>query len=171
MKTLVKLPVPLLFFLSLFLGSCNKDDEKSATYDLICGKWEVTEIQFDVTIGGQSFTAYLINTYGFTEQEADLAAEENEKAYKDTWTGTMDYKEDGTYEFNVGGEYYSNDWYLSDDEKTIHVYITGHYMDFKLISVNEITMKLCFDQVYYYDINDDGIKDAIDYTNDFTLEK
>ena len=32
-------------------------------------------------------------------------------------------------------------------------------------------MKLRFDQVYYYDINADGIKDAIDYANDFTLEK
>ena len=83
----------------------------------------------------------------------------------------MEFKEDGTYEFNVGGENHSSYWFLSDDEKTIHVYFDGYYIDFDIVSVNENTMKLRFDQIYYIDLNSDGNKEAIAYLNDFTLEK
>lgn len=171
MKTLIKYPIPLVFILAVFLSNCSKDDEISATYKKICCEWVVTDIQFEVSIGGENLVNFLINTYGLSEAEAILAAEENEKVYRESWTGTMSFKDDGTYEFNVGGEYYSSDWYLSDDEKTIHVYFTSYYMDFDIISLDDEMMRLRFDQIYYVDINEDGHKEAIAYKNDFTLEK
>jgi len=44
-------------------------------------------------------------------------------------------------------------------------------MNFRIISLSENIMKLRFDHTYYYDFNDDGNKEAIDYNNDFTLGK
>ena len=44
-------------------------------------------------------------------------------------------------------------------------------MNFNIVSVDEKMMKLRLDQVYYVDIDNDGNKEAIDYNNDFTLEK
>jgi hypothetical protein len=155
----------------VFISSCSKEDEISATYKMICCEWVVSDIQFDVSIGGKNFVDFLIDTYSMTEEEAQAAVEENEKAYRESWTGTMSFKQDGTYEFNVGGEYYSSNWYLSEDEKTIHVFINGSYMDFDIIAVDEQMMKLRFDQIYYVDINKDGNKEAIAYMNDFTLER
>lgn len=171
MKTLFSYPIILLCVLVIFTSSCSKEDELSATYKMICGEWEVTDIQFDVSIGGQNLVDFLINTFGFTEEEAQAEFERNENAYRESWTGTMYFKQDGTYEFNVGGEYYSSDWYLSEDEKTIHVYFTGYYMDLDIVSLDEKMMRLRFDQIYYVDINNDYNKEAIAYMNDFTLEK
>lgn len=170
MKNLFSYPI-LLLMLVVFTGSCNKEDEKSVTYTKICGEWAVSDIQFEVTLGGQSLVDILMETYGLSEEEAQTIAEENEAAYRESWTGTMQFKQDGTYEFNVGGEYYSGNWFLSEDEKTIHVFISGQYMDFDIISINENMMMLRFDQIYYVDINEDGNKEAIAYMNDFTLEK
>jgi hypothetical protein len=171
MKTLFSYPILLLFILIVFISSCSKEDEMSATYKKICGEWVVSDIQFDVTIGGQNLVDFLIENYGFTEEEAQAEFEANETGYRESWTGTMHFKLDGTYEFNVGGENYSNYWILSEDEKTIHVYFTGNYVDFDIVSVDEKTMRLRFDQIYYVDINNDGNKEAIAYMNDFTLEK
>jgi hypothetical protein len=157
--------------LVVYISSCSKDDEISVTYSKICGEWVVADIQFDVSIGGENLVDFLINTYGLTEEEAQAAFEENENAYRESWTGTMQFKEDGTYEFYVGGEDHSSYWFLSEDEKTIHVYFDGYYIDFDIVSINENTMKLRFDQIYYIDLNSDGNKEAIAYLNDFTLEK
>jgi len=170
MKTLFN-NILVILMLVVFISSCDKEDELSATYKKICGEWVVTDIQFDVSIGGKNLVDFLMETYGLTEEEALAADEENEIAYRESWTGTMSFMQDGTYEFNVGGEYYSKNWYLSKDEKTIHVYISGQYMDFDLVSVDENMMMLRFDQIYYVDLNNDGNKEAIAYLNDFTLEK
>jgi hypothetical protein len=171
MKALFSYPVQLIFILIVCISSCSKEDDISATYKKICCEWVVTNIQFDVTIGGQDFVDFLIDFYDLTEEEAQAVFEENENAYRESWTGTMHFKQDGTYEFNVGGEYHSNNWYLSEDEKTIHVFFKGYYVDFDIVSVDEQMMRLRFDQIYYVDINEDGNKEAIAYMNDFTLEK
>ena len=171
MKTLFSYSILLLSILVVYLSSCSKEDEISVTYKQICSEWEVTDIQFSLSIGGQDFVDFLINMYGMTEEEAQIVLEANETAYRESWTGTMHFKQDGTYEFNVGGEYYSNNWYLSDDEKTIHVFYHGYYVDFRIVSVDDNTMYLRFDQIYYVDVNSDGNKEAIAYMNDFTLEK
>jgi hypothetical protein len=83
----------------------------------------------------------------------------------------MQFLQDGTYDFNVGGENYQNDWYLSDDEKTIHVFFVNHYMDLDILSLSETEMDLVFDQIYYSDIVGDNKKEAIAYDNHFTLLK
>jgi len=171
MKTLFSYPILLLFMLVVFISSCSKEDEISATYNKICGEWVVSDIQFDMSISGQNFVDFLIDNYGFTEEEAQVESDENEFAYIESWTGTMHFKQDGNYEFNIGGEYFSGTWALSNDEKTIHVLLIRQYMNFNIVSVDEKIMKLRFDQVYYVDIDNDGNKEAIDYNNDFTLEK
>ncbi len=163
-----------IFFLFLLLSivfiRCSKDEEIT-TYDLICGLWTVSDIQFEMTIEGEGLDVFLMNEYDLTEQEALEIYEANKTAYRDSWTGTMQFLQDGTYEFNVGGENYQNDWYLSDDEKTIHVYFVNYYMDLDILSLSETEMNLVFDQIYYSDIVGDNKKEAIAYDNHFKLLK
>jgi hypothetical protein len=154
----------------LILFRCNKDDEIT-TYDRICVLWTVSDIQFEMTIEGEELDVFLMNEYDLTELEAQEIYEANKTAYQDSWTGTMQFLQDGTYDFNVGGENYQNDWYLSDDEKTIHVFFVNHYMDLDILSLSETEMELLFDQVYYSDIVGDNKKEAIAYDNHFTLLK
>ena len=170
MKSKFKSPILLLLMLCGIFFSCNNNDEIT-TYDMICGLWTVTDIQFELTIEGQSFTTFLMNEYGLTEEEAQAVYEENKDSYRESWTGTMEYKSDGTYDFNVGGENYTNNWYLSDDKKTIHVFFVNYYMDLDILSITDNEMKLIFDQIFYSDIVGDNKKEAIAYSNHFTLEK
>jgi hypothetical protein len=156
--------------LSIFFSRCGKDDE-NITYNLICGKWTVSEIQFELTVEGQDLDVFLMNEYGLTEEEAQEIYEANKEAYRESWTGTMEFLSDGNYEFNVGGENYKNYWYLTDDEKTIQVFFIDHYLDFDILSLSENQMDLLFDQIYYSDIVGDNKKEAIAYSNHFTLLK
>lgn len=171
MKTRFIYLIVLSLIFVLLTSNCNNENDISETYNLVCGKWSVTNIQFEVMIGDQSFVDFLMDTYGFTEEEALNELEGTENAYRESWTGTMNFKEDGNYEFDIGGNNYSGAWALSDDEKTIHVLLIRQYMNFNIISLDEKMMKLRFDQVYYVDIDEDGNLEAIDYNNDFTLEK
>ena len=171
MKTRFNYLIVLSLIFMLSNSNCSNEDDISETFNLVCGEWLVTNIQFEVTLGGQNFVDYLMETYGLNEGEAQDQLEETENAYRESWTGTMKFKQDGNYEFDIGGENYSGAWALSDDEKTIHVLLIRQYMNFNIISVDEKMMKLRFDQVYYADIDDDGNMEAIDYNNDFTLEK
>ena len=171
MKTRFYYLIVISSIFMLFNSNCNNEDDISETYNLVCGKWSVTNIQFEVTVGGQSYVDYLMDTYGFTEGEAQVQLEETENSYRESWTGTMNFKQDGNYEFDIGGKSFTGAWALSDDEKTIHVLLLRQYMNFDIVSVDEKMMKLRFDQVYYADIDDDGNMEAIDYNNDFTLEK
>ena len=163
-----------IFFYFLILGGifirCSNDDEIS-THDLICGKWTVNDIQFELSIEGQDFNTFLVNEYGITEEEAQVIYEANKEAYRESWTGTMEFLSDGTYDFNVGGENYKNNWYLSSDEKTIHVFFINYYMDLDILSISGSEMNLLFDQIYYSDIVGDNKKEAIAYSNHFTLVK
>jgi len=83
----------------------------------------------------------------------------------------MEFLTDGTYDFNVGGENYKNNWYLSSDKKTIHVFFINYYMDLDILSISGSEMNLLFDQIYYSDIIGDNKKEAIAYSNHFTLVK
>lgn len=170
MKRQFNKPIFLLLMLSGLVFSCNNKNEIT-TYDLICGTWTVTDIQFELTVEGQDLATFLMDEYGYTEEEAQAVYEQNKEYYKDSWTGTMEYKSDGTYDFNVGGENYKNDWYLSDDEKTIHVFFVNYYMDLDILSIDNQKMELIFDQIYYSDIVGDSNKEAIAYANHFTLIK
>jgi len=171
MKTLLKCSILSLFMFTIFLSNCNKEDDTLSTYDMVCGEWTVTNIEYDLRINDLSLIDYLIGAYGMTEEEAQIAFSENENAYKEAWTGTMRFKQDGNYDFNIGGENYSSYWFLSNDEQTIHVYFTGNYMDFDIMSVDEKMMKLRYDPLYRVDIDEDGTRETIKYLNDFILEK
>ncbi len=171
MKTLLLRSILSLLILTGFFNSCNKEDETLSTYDMICCEWTVTDIQYDLRVNDLSFVDYIMVTNGISEEEAQEAFEENQKAYKEFWTGTMHFYEHDRYEFNMGEDIYSSSWYLSDDEKTIHVLFTGYYMNFDIISVDENNMNLQLRQTFYFDIDGDGIKDTIKYLNGYTLEK
>jgi len=171
MKTLLKRATPLLFLFTLFLSHCNKEEDTLSTFDMVCGEWTVTDIQYDLRINDLSLPEYLMGAYGMTEEEAQIAFTQNENAYKAAWTGTMLFKQDGKYEFNIGGENHSNYWFLSKDEQTIHVYFTGYYMDFDIMSIDEKIMKLSYDPSYRVDIDEDGTREIIKYLNEFILEK
>lgn len=95
-KSLLILPVAVLL-----LTSCNKDDDPviANETDLI-GVWDITGADVDIKIDGQSYVDYLVAN--------NVPREQAEQLYKEMQaemdpTGTMEFKEDGTYENVVDG--------------------------------------------------------------------
>jgi hypothetical protein len=170
MKHKINRSLCLVILLGAMIPACDKDKEP-AMLGRVCAKWTVTDVQFELTINGGSFAQFLVDNYGYSEADAQAAQETNESVYRSSWVGTMEFKKDGQYEFNTGGERLTNYWFLDDDEKSLHVYYINYYMIMDIESVDEHQLKLHWDQVYYSDLFGDGNKESIEYSNYFTLEK
>jgi hypothetical protein len=170
MKTRINVLFPVFIGILLIFGSCQKKDEITMI-DRVAGKWTVSDIQFELSVGDMSLAEYLEKAYGLTEEEALAAEESNENDFRDAWMGTMEFRADGNYVFDVGGGHYESYFVMDKNDSTLHVFMQDHYMEMDILSVSDHQLNLHWDQLYYQDLDGDNNKEAIDYSSYFTLEK
>ena len=85
--------ISILAFIVLFISSCNKDEETvSETYQNLIGNWEPTNLGIAATIDGKSFVQYLVDDLGFSQDDAEDAAQEFANWIASGLTGNIEFK-------------------------------------------------------------------------------
>ena len=107
--------------LLVFYAGCNGDENGDEEVSDLVGFWTVSDIEIDLSVGGQSLLDLLMNVGGLSEEEANLIIADIESQVMDEigGTGTIEIRSDGTYISNFGGTSDDGTWNLSSDEKTL----------------------------------------------------
>lgn len=110
----------LIGTLFVFFAGCNGDENGDEEVSDLVGFWTNSNIEIDLSVGGQSLLDLLI-LGGFSEEEANLIIADIESQVMDEigGTGTIEIRSDGTYISNFGGTSDDGTWNLSSDEKTL----------------------------------------------------
>ena len=121
-KLLVNLSfLALIGTLFVFFAGCNGDENGDEEVSDLVGFWTVSNIEIDLSVGGQSLLDLLMTVGGLSEEEANLIIADIESEVMDEigGTGTIEIRSDGTYISNFGGTSDDGTWDLSSDEKTL----------------------------------------------------
>jgi hypothetical protein len=99
MQSRFKLSVLILFLSTaiLFISTCKKDEETVPPEDLLEGTWKFGETTIDLTVGGVDLVQYVMDNFGYTQQQADLMVAQFAAAVNDDNEGEITFNEDKTY--------------------------------------------------------------------------
>ncbi|QQS51795.1 MAG: hypothetical protein IPM71_03470 [Bacteroidota bacterium] len=96
--------VLLLGFMLFSLSSCEKDEDKKEVIKAeIVGEWTITNGTLSLTVDGKNYVQYLMDEWGFTQEEIDEMVDTD-------ITGTFDINSDGTYLTTVDGDEFPGTW-------------------------------------------------------------
>jgi hypothetical protein len=178
MKFFTKASFLILLCLSLvFFNSCEKDEGKQASSDLI-GTWTVKESSMDVSVGGVDLVTYLMTAFDITEAQAKIFADlflAGEGGM--TPTGTITIKDDNTYTANIDGEAESGTWAVSSDGETLTISGTDEYGpysdDLTIVSLSSSQLVLSItEDSEEVDLDDDNVAETtMDFSITMTLTK
>ncbi len=170
-KTFFSIPLALsIALVVLNFTSCNKEEE--SPQELITGKWTVSDVTLDTSIGGKTLTEYFIETLGLTGAEAAQFAILFDAALQESFSGTVEIKPDQTYIAKVGGDTTAGTWELSADGKKFTMDPgTADEAIFDVVSLSKSLLHLNFNESQMEDINEDSIPEMISMEVDMTLTK
>lgn len=174
MKTQKKSYSLILFSLFLFLFSCNKDDEPG-TFEMVCGEWTIESVTTEITINSSSLVQFFVEALALSEEDAHTIADDYYNSVYEYYDGTMEFKSDGTYEFNLQGgtETTAGDWNLHPaDEKALSIsYANGVYNFFRIRSLTDAEFVYGVTETSIYYIDNDYLRDTLIYELEITLAK
>lgn len=116
-KVQYNLQLLLLFgVLSVFISytGCNNDEEDPEVNPLI-GIWTISDVSLVTEFGEMSVKEFLMEVGGLSEIEASGYALLFESLLDATFNGTIEFKEDNTYESYIAGETEEGTWHLNSD--------------------------------------------------------
>jgi hypothetical protein len=131
--------------------------EKEASIDTsqLVGLWTISDADVVPEIGGLPIKNYFTDIIGMSGLEAEAFAAIYDAFLKDSFGGTIEFKDDNTYVFSIAGEIEDGTWALnSDGDKII---IDGGTSDEQLITILELTkstLKVSYDELSMEDIDD-----------------
>ncbi|MGM0581058.1 MAG: lipocalin family protein [Bacteroidota bacterium] len=149
------------------LQSCN-DDETAKEGD-VEGTWDVTGLNFDITINGESMSSF------FTEDEAANYESFFTASFKESFEGsTIEFKSDGTYSStDSDGNQNSGTWSLNSDgtKLTFDGGSTDEF-SFDVMTSTKNSLVLGYSETdSSMDYDDDGVNDELKFTFDLTMSK
>jgi hypothetical protein len=109
----------LLFVLltGVVLTSCDKDDKN--TNDLV-GSWTVDSTNVNATVNSKTMLQYFTDL-GLSPTDAQTAAQSFDRSVSQAFSGTINFKSDGTYTSNLGGQADSGTWTLNSSKDKLTV--------------------------------------------------
>jgi hypothetical protein len=159
----------LVLVTGLMFTSCKKDSDP---VDDIVGSWLWQGATFDIMIGNQTLTQYLVEEGGYTVTEAEQLAGIYEQGLEDDFSGTIQVRDDQTYTSNFGGESDSGTWSLSSDRKklTIDSGTEGSFV-FDVAELTSSAMKLQATDTYSDDFNGDEVQETMSIDMELSYTK
>lgn len=160
LKTLALLSI--LFAFVTYIG-CNNDDEGgNDVAQQFIGIWNVTNVDVQTDIGGQSIKDFLVNVGGLTELEATAIETLVQSMVAANFTGTLTIKEDHTYETTFGGGD-DGTWSINSAGDKITVDAgTVDEMVIDVISITEHMLVASTETTESYDIDNDPLTPDVD---------
>jgi hypothetical protein len=147
----------------LAVTSCSKKDSNTVTIE--GAAWTAGTPTFSVMVGTKTLAQYYTDVMGLTAAQAAQYTALVNVALMQSFTGTIQFKSDGTYTATLGGKQDSGTWSLSADGKKLTIDsstadpITG---DITVLTSNKLTVALTTTE--NQDLNGDGIPEVLTIT-------
>jgi len=158
----------LLAISSFIFQSCSGDDDTAKSAD-IAGKWNVSNLTFDIIINGESFSEYFTN-----DDQAELIKSLLTATLRDSFEGaSLEFNSDGTYiGESADGTTDTGTWSLSSDG-TVLTFEGGTSQEiaFQVVSSTNDSLELNYSETETSDADFDGTPDEITTSMDLALSK
>ena len=159
----------LVLITGLILSSCSKEDTPT---DNLIGTWTAGTATFTATVGDKTLVQYFTDEMGLTAVEAQQFATLFTMGMQESFTGTIQFKSDGTYVDNMGGTTDTGTWSLSSDSKTLTIDSSSEPpMDLDVIELTSSKLHLNVSETESEDLNDDGTPETLAISIDVTFTK
>lgn len=141
---------------------CNNDDEEPEINPLI-GIWTISDVDLVTEFGDMSVKEFLMDVGGLSEIEASGYAILFESLLDATFNGTIEFKEDNTYESYIAGEKEEGTWHLNStgDELTLNSGTTDEAV-VSVLTLTEDTLKLSLSTSELANIDDESMIPDLD---------
>lgn len=159
----------IVLFTVLILSSCKKDPTPA---DNIVGIWTAGTPTFNAMVGTKTLTQYFIDVMGLTATEAQQFTTLFNQSIQQSFTGTIQFKSDGTYTANLGGSADSGTYTLSADGLKLTIDpSTDVPMTFDVVELTSSKLRFSLTESESQDLNDDGTPETITVSVDLTFTK
>ena len=158
--------------LILVAGACSKDEEPlSQTYQNLIGEWAPSSLSVTAQIDGKSFVQFLIDDLGFTEEEAQAAAQEFVDFIGGSVSGTIEFKNDGTYAAVLGGDSDAGTWSLTNSDQIIMLTENGstESTELGIKTISQTLLVVEYDETAFVEF--DGSEMEVVMEIELTLDK
>lgn len=170
-KVIYQMSLIGLILITCTLTSCNKDDEDPQASSQLVGEWTVESSSIDMLIGDKTITEFIMEMLAISEEEAELFAVQYLEGYGDL-TGTITFKDDNTYEADLGDGVDTGTWNLSSDGKILTLDPgTDDEATVKVITLTSVKLEIEISESSMEDFDDDGIDDEVSVNIMLTLKK
>lgn len=161
----------LLALLIVFLAitGCEKEEAASANKNDLISIWTITDSDFNVSINNVPIVDFIMQTLGVTREQAEAFAED---FGGDDITGTIEFKEDGTYVSIENDIEDVGTWELINDGKQMILDKGTEFettVTFSAFSASSAT--ITFSETEKEDLDEDDVDETIKYTVIITLKK
>ena len=171
MKTLLeKMKYFLMFSLALLiLTQCGGDDEGDSNVDDLIGTWTASSVTFEFDIGGQTLTQFFQDAFGISEADAQLLVD----AFEQGFDGTIQFKEDNTYDSSFDGDIETGTWTLSSDAMTLTLDpdLEDDNTVFNVVTLNSSTLIISLTETEMEDFDGGGTEETLTITLELSFDK
>jgi|WetSurMetagenome_2_1015567.scaffolds.fasta_scaffold15418_1 hypothetical protein len=159
----------IVLFTVLMLSSCTKDPTPAEN---LVGTWTAGTPTFTAMVGDKTLTQYFIDVLGLTATEAQQFTTLFNQSIQQSFTGTIQFKSDGTYTANLGGSADSGTWTLSADGKKLTIDPSNDLPGtFDVVELTSSKLRFSITQSDSEDLDDDGTPETITISVDLTFTK
>jgi hypothetical protein len=160
MKRLILL-FPLIFFLGVSQGlftSCEKITEDIVVVQGLIGMWSPNNSSVEVTANGEDLVTYLVDNFGYTEEEAEDYYDELVSDYFYNAGGSVIFNNEKNYFLKISNtEEESGTWSVSADGAYLYMTFAGQTREFSILKINANTLTVQFpDMQEDLDVEGDG---------------
>lgn len=171
------LPTIVLFMTLIFtmniLQSCNKeDDEEKATNNLL-GTWTIGSTSADLSVDGVDMVTYMTTNFEYTEQTAQMLIDFFTAGIETSNQGTINFKDDNTYQLINSDGTEDGTWSLSNDGNTLTLVYENETDNLTIVNLTSSNLKLRIPtETEDIDLDDDGDNETtVDINMELNLSK
>ena len=156
----------LLLFgvLSVFISytGCNNDEDEPEINPII-GTWTISDVNLVTEFGDMSVKEFLMEVGGLPEIDAMGYALLFESLLDATFNGTIEFKEDNTYESYIAGEKEEGTWHLNStrDQLTLNSGTSDETI-VSVLTLTKDTLKLSLNTSELANIDDESMIPDLD---------
>jgi len=155
----------ILGVLSVFISytGCNSDDNDDPVINPLIGIWTISDVNLVTELGEMSVKEFLMEVGGLSDLDATGYTILFESLLESTFNGTIEFKDDNTYESNIAGEMEEGTWHLNSDgdELTLNSGTSDETI-VNVITLTENTLKLSLNTSELANIDDESLIPDLD---------
>ena len=143
MKRLILL-FPVIFFLVVsqaLFTSCEKITEDIVVVEGLIGMWSPNNSSAEVTANGEDLVTYLVDNFGYTEEEAEDYYDVFVSDYFQNAGGSVSFNNEKNYYLTISStEEESGTWSVSADGELLYMTNAGETQELSILKINANTL-------------------------------